>query len=451
MSQAQPFGPEPAAAVNVNDYGAIGDGHADDARALQDALDSAAPFIDVPNGTYRITRTLTVRSNKRLRLAPGAVIRRGAAINAMLINASGGAGGYDGNAEIEISGGTWDGNAQQFAAACTLVALGHVRDVIVRDTALINIPEWHGLELSATLRARVERVRFDRCTNEALQLDTPAPLAPGTFPWFGPYDDTKNVDTTITDCVFTNVATAIGSHTNPPAQNLMIRRCVVVNAGEIAIKALDYDGVTIEDCEFVACATVYAGSARGLVFRGNRITRSSVADVNLRGVADGLIEGNRIASRRTGIQNVGGRVVVRDNLITEGPALPTVNGYLSNLAVRTTVPAGESLVLGLVVADGRRNYLVRAAGPALREFGLTDVLEDPVLVVRSGRGAQLAANDGWRPEQAPAMERVGAFAFRPGSRDAALVATLDPGNYTVEIRGAGGGGGAVLVEAYDLP
>jgi hypothetical protein len=44
---------------------------------------------------------------------------------------------------------------------------------------------------------------------------------------------------------------------------------------------------------------------------------------------------------------------------------------------------------------------------------------------------------------------VGAFPLPAGSRDAALVLTLDPGLYTAQVRGADGGGGVALVEVYD--
>ena len=46
---------------------------------------------------------------------------------------------------------------------------------------------------------------------------------------------------------------------------------------------------------------------------------------------------------------------------------------------------------------------------------------------------------------------VGAFAWAPGSRDAALVATLDPGIDTVIVRGRNNGTGLSLGEVYEEP
>ncbi|MEY2878721.1 MAG: hypothetical protein RLZZ15_1101, partial [Verrucomicrobiota bacterium] len=50
-----------------------------------------------------------------------------------------------------------------------------------------------------------------------------------------------------------------------------------------------------------------------------------------------------------------------------------------------------------------------------------------------------------------AFTSVGAFALPAASLDAALVATLQPGNYTVEVKGAGTTTGVALVEIYDVP
>jgi hypothetical protein len=45
----------------------------------------------------------------------------------------------------------------------------------------------------------------------------------------------------------------------------------------------------------------------------------------------------------------------------------------------------------------------------------------------------------------------GAFALARDSKDAALLATLVPGNYTIQVSGANNTTGVALVEAYDVP
>ena len=46
---------------------------------------------------------------------------------------------------------------------------------------------------------------------------------------------------------------------------------------------------------------------------------------------------------------------------------------------------------------------------------------------------------------------LGAFALTAGSKDAALLVTLDPGVYTAQLSSADGSSGTALVEIYQLP
>jgi hypothetical protein len=47
--------------------------------------------------------------------------------------------------------------------------------------------------------------------------------------------------------------------------------------------------------------------------------------------------------------------------------------------------------------------------------------------------------------------QVGAFALPTGSRDAAMVVTLPPGNYTVQASGVNSTTGVALIEVYIVP
>jgi hypothetical protein len=437
--------------VNVRDFGALGNGLADDTGPIQEALKSGRTIVELDAGIYRITRTLIISSNTHLKLSPSTVIRRSAGINAMLLNSSNGAGGYEAASNIEVSGGIWDGNSSQFGAPCTLIVFGHARDVLVRDTSVINIPAWHGVELSATLRARIIRVRFDRCDNEALQLDTPAPQSPGTFPWFGPYDDTKNQDAIISDCTFTNVDIGIGSHSNPPVKNLRIERCVFVATAGSAIKAPGYEGIVIEDSDFYDCMVAYSGASRGLVFRGNRVLRARTSDLDLAGVGSGVVEGNRFIASSIGIVNVGSGVTLRENFRSDAVTVSSRSGRVANLSVRTAVSPGNPVIFGIVVAERNKALLVRVAGPALRNFGVVDALKDPILIVRDPENRIIAENSSWDFSLIGEMARTGAFSFQEGSQDAALSIKFEPGAYTFEIRSATGLPGTVLLEVYDMP
>ena len=138
---------------------------------------------------------------------------------------------------------------------------------------------------------------------------------------------------------------------------------------------------------------------------------------------------------------------------------------LVNLALRSTLPAGDSLITGFVVSDpSTATVLVRAAGPALTRFGVSGAMGNPRLQIIDSAGRVAAENDDWSPQIPPstaenpaysvqyASELAGAFPFPAASRDAAVVVTLTPGAYTLVISGVtGADGGVVLGEIYHLP
>jgi hypothetical protein len=139
---------------------------------------------------------------------------------------------------------------------------------------------------------------------------------------------------------------------------------------------------------------------------------------------------------------------------TSAPArveLDPAAARLVNLSCRTVLAPGAIAIPGFTLAgQGRKTVLLRAVGPSLAAFGVTGALADPRLQLYRDATA-LAGNDDWSPDGVgDAFARTGAFALTPGSRDAALVATLDaPGTYSVHVSGAAGGG-VVLVEIYDV-
>ncbi len=129
---------------------------------------------------------------------------------------------------------------------------------------------------------------------------------------------------------------------------------------------------------------------------------------------------------------------------------------LINVSARMNVTAGEgTLIAGLVIAgNAPKTVLVRGVGPTLSALGVSGVLADPQITVFSGN-TQIAANDNWEiGASTPAVlsavsAQVGAFALQSGSKDAALLLTLQPGIYTVQVTGVGNTTGVALIEVYD--
>jgi hypothetical protein len=113
---------------------------------------------------------------------------------------------------------------------------------------------------------------------------------------------------------------------------------------------------------------------------------------------------------------------------------------------------GTGLTVGFVVGgSGTKTVLIRAIGPTLGSFGVAGVVTDPQLALFQGPN-QIATNDNWGGSAAlsAAFTQVGAFPLPPTSRDAAVVTTLVPGAYTVQVSGVGGTTGVALVEVYEV-
>lgn len=126
--------------------------------------------------------------------------------------------------------------------------------------------------------------------------------------------------------------------------------------------------------------------------------------------------------------------------------------HFVNFSVRAEAAGGDAAMIVGFAVNGETpvNVLVRAIGPGLSQFGLSPVLSDPRVRLFQG-SAVLAANDDLTSEAAAASARVGAFALPVGSRDAALVFTLQPGIYTAILSGGEAAPGIALLEVYELP
>jgi hypothetical protein len=124
-----------------------------------------------------------------------------------------------------------------------------------------------------------------------------------------------------------------------------------------------------------------------------------------------------------------------------------------NVSARNQVGTGDNiLIAGFNIAGtGAKQVLIRAIGPKLATFGVEGFLADPKLEVYSDAGVKLNENDNWAASLATTFTAVGAFPLDAGSRDAAIVMSLQPGSYTVQVQGADGGTGEGLVEIYEVP
>ena len=133
-------------------------------------------------------------------------------------------------------------------------------------------------------------------------------------------------------------------------------------------------------------------------------------------------------------------------------------GRLINIATRALVGTGGNILIpGFVIGgSGTETLLIRADGPSLTAFGVPGALAAPSLILTSqATGATLATNTGWGTNSNPAQiasvaAQVGAFALASGSADCAVIVTLQPGAYTVQVSGVGNTTGVALAEVYEV-
>jgi hypothetical protein len=116
------------------------------------------------------------------------------------------------------------------------------------------------------------------------------------------------------------------------------------------------------------------------------------------------------------------------------------------------VLTGDNVGIGgfIITGTGPKHLLLRAIGPSLTALGVPNALADPVLELHGPGPFVTITDDNWRDD--PAQEAlIIASGIQPTNDfEAAIDATLIPGNYSAIIRGNNDTLGVGLVEVYDL-
>ena len=128
----------------------------------------------------------------------------------------------------------------------------------------------------------------------------------------------------------------------------------------------------------------------------------------------------------------------------------SVSSALTNVSTRGFVGTDQNVMSGgfIISGTGPKKLVVRALGPTLSSFGVPGVLQNPTLALHNGAGALIAFNDNWG--DAPDKQIIDANLAPPNVAEPAILATLDPENYTTIVRGANNTTGWALVEVYRL-
>src|SRR5260370_24098531 len=138
---------------------------------------------------------------------------------------------------------------------------------------------------------------------------------------------------------------------------------------------------------------------------------------------------------------------------------PAPDSILSNVSTRSFVQTGANVMIGGFIVQGTqpKRVIIRAIGPELTQYGVPNPLADPTLELHDATGALIASNDNWMTtilggiitrDQVQDIRDSGHAPRDP--IESAIIASLQPGNYTAIVRGMNSTTGVGLVEVYDL-
>jgi hypothetical protein len=130
------------------------------------------------------------------------------------------------------------------------------------------------------------------------------------------------------------------------------------------------------------------------------------------------------------------------------PTVVTGTANLANISTRVAVLTGNNILIGgfIIAGTDPKRVAIRALGPSLINAGVPNPLHDPILELSDGNGI-IGINDDWQ-----SASNAGDIPpdLRPSdSHESVILTTLQPGSYTVSVRG-NGNTGVGLFEVYDL-
>ena len=152
--------------VNVKDFGAVGDGVADDYVAIQAALDAGGSII-FPAGTYLVGTQIRIGSNSTLDLTSSAVIQRG-------FNTSGSGDGLagitTGSTNVKILGGTFDANGTVYGTGSGNALSGlTLSNVEIKGTTFLDVVDYHAIDFGDATNILITDCKFYGTNNTCIR------------------------------------------------------------------------------------------------------------------------------------------------------------------------------------------------------------------------------------------------------------------------------------------
>ena len=138
---------------------------------------------------------------------------------------------------------------------------------------------------------------------------------------------------------------------------------------------------------------------------------------------------------------------------------PNNGANLANISTRGFAQTNDNVLIGGFIVVGQPlKVMIRATGPSLSSFGISNALANPRLELHDGNGTLTANNDNWQStqiggiitsDQSAAIQSSGLAPSNPA--ESAVMATLPAGAYTAVVQGVNSGTGIAVVEVYTVP
>ena len=135
----------------------------------------------------------------------------------------------------------------------------------------------------------------------------------------------------------------------------------------------------------------------------------------------------------------------------------TAGSKLGNISTRALVQTGNNVMIGgFIIINQPTRVIIRAIGPSLTQLGVPGALANPQLELHDAQSL-IGRNDDWQhtqiggvitSDQVTEIRNSGLAPTNPA--ESAIIATLQPGDYTAIVRGVNNTSGIALAEVYEL-
>lgn len=246
--------------INVQDYGAVGDGVTDDTNAFKSAFaNTDNKIIFIPYGNYLISKSVRVNSNTMV-LAYNSTVKGNGVIPFTFVDLNTNVEtGYNGTHDVKWYGGTIDMLGNQKDAMCLM----HCQNMFFKDIVYTNNKDEHYVELNSTQNCIFDSCIFQSMTHtttnhECINIDR---ACSNGFPIAGGgYDDTCCDNIKIVNCTFRNVESGVGNHGTGlngngvlfKHTNTILEGCTFINV-DYGVRFYSHEVATISNCIFDNC------------------------------------------------------------------------------------------------------------------------------------------------------------------------------------------------------